>query len=443
MHKNSRKIGVFITALGDIGLLFASLYLGLSVRNLSWATQGIWQLHFAPFGRAFIVWIAVFIMFGLYDIRITKNSSTFMRRLIQALFITALATTLIFYFDPTTKLTPKTILFLTILFSAGFLVLWRSLFNSILAASSKNRVLFFGVTKEVAAMAHHLTQNPQFGYEPVALMRVAGDEEGALPAAYPSYAKETVLKDIILRHSIDTIVVSANIRENKELVRTFFDIVPLGRAIVEFPEFYESITGKIPVSLICEVWFLEHLVGGRNRLFELTERLIDLIGALALLGPALLLTPLVALAVRLDSRGPVFYFQKRIGKNNKLIEIIKIRTMVADAERGVAKWADENDPRVTRIGSILRKTRLDEIPQIWNVLKGDLSFVGPRPERPEFVELLQTQIPFYDMRHLVTPGLTGWAQINFPYGASVQDALEKLQYDLYYIKNQSQKFNEF
>lgn len=290
-------------------------------------------------------------------------------------------------------------------------------------------------------MADHLAENPQFGYEPAALMRVTGDEEGRAPATYPSYSPQTPLKDIILRHAIDTIVVSASIRENKELVRTFFDIVPLGRAVVEFPEFYESITGKIPVSLIGEVWFLEHLVGGRNRLFELTERLIDLIGAIILLVPAILLTPLVALAVRIDSKGPVFYFQKRVGKNNRPIEIIKIRTMVADAEKGVAKWADENDPRVTRMGKILRKTRLDEIPQIWNVLKGDLSFVGPRPERPEFVELLRTRIPFYDMRHLVTPGLTGWAQINFPYGASVEDALEKLQYDLYYLKNQSLALN--
>jgi len=147
--------------------------------------------------------------------------------------------------------------------------------------------------------------------------------------------------------------------------------------------------------------------------------------------------PLIGALIKLNSAGPIFYRQKRVGKNGKIFEIAKFRSMFKDAEKNGAQWANEKDERITGMGKILRKTRIDELPQLWNVLKGEMSFIGPRPERPEFVEELQKQIPHYVMRHLVKPGLSGWAQIKFPYGASVEDAMEKLQYDLYYIKNRS------
>jgi len=217
----------------------------------------------------------------------------------------------------------------------------------------------------------------------------------------------------------------------------FFDIIPYGVTIIDFPEFYENITGKIPVSLIGEVWFLEHLVEGQKTLFESAKQVTDLFLAILLALPTIAILPFLAVAIRLDSKGPIFYRQQRVSRRKKIIEIIKLRTMVADAEKDGVRWADENDMRVTRVGRFLRKTRLDELPQLWSVLKGDLSLVGPRPERPEFVEILRTEIPFYDMRLLVKPGLTGWAQVNFPYGASVEDSMEKLQYDLFYIKNRS------
>ncbi|MBK6723974.1 MAG: sugar transferase [Acidobacteria bacterium] len=147
---------------------------------------------------------------------------------------------------------------------------------------------------------------------------------------------------------------------------------------------------------------------------------------------------LAAILIKLESRGPIFYKQERVGKSGKTFKVIKFRSMRTDAEKdGKPIWAATNDERVTRIGRVMRATRIDEIPQFWNILKGDMSFVGPRPERPHFVKQLGTEIPYYDHRHLVAPGLTGWAQIKYPYGASVADARQKLQYDLYYIKNQS------
>jgi len=176
----------------------------------------------------------------------------------------------------------------------------------------------------------------------------------------------------------------------------------------------------------------------RGTPFLLVRRAFSVIISLIGLILALPLIPLVMLAVRLDSKGPVFYTQTRVGKGGRLFKVVKFRTMRQDAESGTgAQWAANNDPRITRVGKFLRTSRLDEIPQMWCVLKGDMAFVGPRPERPEFIEMLQEEIPFYFVRHMVRPGVTGWAQIKYKYGSTVEDAREKLQYDLYYIKNAS------
>jgi len=159
-------------------------------------------------------------------------------------------------------------------------------------------------------------------------------------------------------------------------------------------------------------------------------------------GMGVLLFSLLACLIKIETRGPVFIRQRRVGKNGRVFTLFKLRSMIASgpgglAEENGARWAREHDTRITRVGAFLRKTRMDELPQIWNVLKGEMSFVGPRPERPEFVETLKKTIPFYDIRHMARPGLSGWAQINFPYGASARDALEKLRYDLYYLKHRS------
>ncbi len=206
---------------------------------------------------------------------------------------------------------------------------------------------------------------------------------------------------------------------------------------MEISHLSEQLTGTIPVSAINVGWFVENLREFNKRGFETFKRFLDLAAAVLLGVPTLLIFPLVALAIKLDDPGPILFRQKRMGKDGHLFDVIKFRTMVTDAEREGAQWSTEGDHRITAIGHVLRKTRIDELPQLWNVLKAEMSLVGPRPERPEFVEQLVETIPFYETRHLVKPGLTGWAQINFRYGSSVDDAKEKLQYELYYIKNRS------
>jgi len=225
--------------------------------------------------------------------------------------------------------------------------------------------------------------------------------------------------------------------EDENAVRRFYEALPLGVSIVDFPAFYETTMEKIPVSVINESWFLVNLVEINKQIFEFSKRIFDVVFSIILGMPTVVLLPFIAGLVKIGSAGPIFYRQKRVGKNGKIIEIVKFRSMFKDAEKDGAQWAQTNDPRMTKIGKIIRKTRLDELPQLWNVFRGDMSFIGPRPERPEFIAELQKQIPHYAMRHLVKPGLSGWAQIKFPYGASVEDSMEKLQYDLYYIKNRS------
>jgi sugar transferase (PEP-CTERM system associated) len=208
-------------------------------------------------------------------------------------------------------------------------------------------------------------------------------------------------------------------------------------SIEEGASFYERITGRVSLNMIRPSWLI---FGGRGRQTKLSavtrtvvHRAIALIGLLLSL-PLMLVT---AILIKIESRGPVFYKQERVGKNGRTFVLAKFRSMGVDAEKSGPVWASKSDDRTTRVGRIMRKIRVDEIPQFWNILKGEMNFVGPRPERPHFVAQLAQEIPYYEQRHLIEPGLTGWAQIKYPYGASIEDARQKLQYDLFYIKNQS------
>jgi sugar transferase (PEP-CTERM system associated) len=215
-----------------------------------------------------------------------------------------------------------------------------------------------------------------------------------------------------------------------------------GIKVMDAPAFYEKITGKLLLEHITPGWFIFSHGFNITSLYRLIKRIMDVLIASALLIFFLPFLPIIAILIKLDSPGPVLFRQNRVGEGDRLFTLYKFRTMRSDAEKTTgAVWAQKDDPRVTRLGRILRKTRLDEIPQLFNVFRGDMSLVGPRPERPEFTTELKGIIPYYSERHYVKPGLTGWAQVRYPYGASVADALEKLRYDMYYIKNWSLVFD--
>ena len=243
---------------------------------------------------------------------------------------------------------------------------------------------------------------------------------------------------IVARVHPDMIVVAQGDRRGRLPVDALLECRLRGIAVMDWPGFCERMTGRILVSELRPSWLVFSEGFDKARRTIVTKRVMDVVLGLTLFVPALPLMLLSAITIAAESPGPVLFRQRRVGQHGRLFTIYKFRSMRSDAERVTgAVWADRNDARVTRIGGFLRRTRIDELPQLFNVLRGDMSFIGPRPERPEFIPLLEREIPFYRARLSVKPGITGWAQVQFSYGASVEDAVEKLQYDLYYVKNMS------
>ena len=418
----TKKLQTIILLLGDLILFHIALILTLIIRyDFKFPSAEILDMHKWPFFYVHLIWLLVFYISGLYDIRKFPSPKMIMAKVLETMAIGGALAALLFYAIPFFGIAPKTNLLIDVILAALFAALWRRYFWMFASKISKIKVLFFGSSGEVEDLANYLNTNVQLGYEPAVILSQVDHN----------------LIDLIQKNKIQLIVASKNIMADENAVKRFYEALPLGVSTADFPTFYETITEKIPVSAVNESWFLVNLVEINKRLFESSKRILDIAFSIIFGIPTIVILPVIAGLIKLTSRGPVFYRQRRIGKNEKVFAIAKFRSMVQDAEKNGVQWADKEDRRVTKIGKILRKTRIDELPQLWNVLKGDMSFIGPRPERPEFVEELQKQIPHYAMRHLVKPGLTGWAQIKFPYGASVEDAMEKLQYDLYYIKNRS------
>jgi len=242
----------------------------------------------------------------------------------------------------------------------------------------------------------------------------------------------------VKQESIDRIVVAMGQRRGQIPIDKLLKLSLAGEVTIEEgATFYERVTGRVSLNMIRPSWLIFNGRGRQTRLAAITRSGVHRLIAFAGVALSLPLVILTAILIKIDSRGPVFYKQERVGKNGRPFVLTKFRSMELDAEKSGPVWANKGDDRVTRVGRIIRKTRVDEIPQFWNILRGEMNFVGPRPERPYFVAQLAQEIPYYEQRHLIAPGLTGWAQINYPYGASTEDARQKLQYDLFYIKNHS------
>ena len=295
------------------------------------------------------------------------------------------------------------------------------------------KVLILGtgpLAAKIGDIVSDLTQNYILtGFMP------AGSEQIAVPRE--QIVGETMnLFETVLKERVDKIVVAVSDGLKEYPLQEILTCKLHGVSVYDAPTFYERATGRMLIEHITPEWFVFSEGFYISSLRRAVKRCTDILICLVLLPVLLLLFPVIALVIKLDSAGPVFFRQVRVGENEQPFTLYKLRTMNNNAEFETgAVWAQDNDPRITRIGNFLRKSRLDEFPQLYNVLRGDMSIVGPRPERPEFIEQLKEIIPYYSERHLIKPGVTGWAQVSYPYGASVEDAIEKLRYDLYYLKN--------
>lgn len=423
MNELKQKLKKLILLSGDIALLYLSLYLVLRFRYGTIYTPEVFHQHFYPFTVTYAFWLMVFYINNFYALDYARNTYKFYASIIKSFLFNAVISIFFFYITFfSIGISPKTNLLLNVLLFAIFFTAWRISYNYFIKTKSLSiNTLIISDNEEVKELIQKTKENPQLGY------------------VIYRYELNNIknIKNYIAENNIKLVITSDKIKNNPELMHEFYELLSTNINFESLPNFYEQIMGKIPISIIGKVWFLENIKNLDRPLYNLFKRSLDIITSILLSMPALLLYPIIAIIIKLQDGGPIFYTQKRIGKNNKEFTLIKFRTMKMDSEENGPKFTEKNDNRITKIGKLMRDTRIDELPQIINVLKGEMSLIGPRPERPEFVQQFTDQIPFYNFRHIVQPGLTGWAQVNYDYGASLEDAYKKLQYDLYYIKNKS------
>jgi len=379
---------------------------------------------------------AAFYYCGLYDLAATRHVRVVYDRALRGLILGAIVLLLAFYAIPPIEI-GRGIFLAALALSALLIPAWRALYNGVTeGAVFLRRTVIVGSGELAHELARMVRSRRDLGLVLVGML--ARDRPGPKEGVIGTYRE---LLDVVSREAIQVVLVAYPDRRGTLPVEQLLEVKFRGVEVEEGVSFYERETGKIfvrelkPSQLIFADGFTVRPATKR------LKRLLDLVFAaigLVLAGPLMVLT---ALAIKLDSQGPILYRQTRAGELGRPFTIYKFRSMRTDAERLGASFAQENDPRITRVGRIIRKTRLDELPQLWNVLRGDMSMVGPRPERPVFIEQLEQQVPYFRQRLYVKPGVTGHAQVRCRYGATAEDHLEKLQYDLYYIKSYSMMFD--
>lgn len=389
------------------------------------------------------VGLLILYFYDLYDYIVMTNRRELMLRLVQALGIAWALLAVLFYFVPQLLL-GRGVSVISVPLVLGLLLGWRVFIHSLTGHPEiGEKILVVGTGKAALDTAEAVWERRDAGYRIVGFVSENGAKPREKLGRSEILGRAIDLEAVIRNEKVDRVVIAVRERRGAFPTEALLKMSLAGDiSIEECTSFFERITGKVHVDMLRPSWLI---FAGRRRdsrikvvFRELMHRTLALIG-LVLSLPLAILT---AILIKLESRGPVFYRQERVGKNGRVFDLIKFRSMKTDAEAdGTPIWAATNDERATRIGKIIRVLRIDEIPQFWNIIKGEMNFVGPRPERPHFVKQLAEEIPFYEHRHLVAPGLTGWAQIKYAYGASVSDAIQKLQYDLYYIKNQSLTFD--
>ena len=418
------------------GVIIGAVYLRVGVEGAPY--ELIEKLGYYKAAYATVFCLAAFYLFDLYDFVAMHNRHELVLRLVQALGLAWVALAISFYAYPALML-GRSVSLIALPMALTLMVGWRISIHWFLGHPSfGERILIVGSGNLAVEVARQVLNRPDAGYRIIGFVGTDSELLGKSLINPRVIGLTDDLERIVKTEGIDRIVVAMGERRGQLPTDRLLKLGLGGDvSIEEGATFYERVTGRVSLEMIRPSWLIFTGRGRQAKLAAVTRnavhRLVALIAVLFSL-PIVLLT---AILIKLDSRGPVFYKQERVGENGRSFVLTKFRSMRVDAETDGPVWASKRDERTTRVGRIIRKIRVDEIPQFWNILRGEMSFVGPRPERPHFVAQLAREIPYYEQRHLIAPGLTGWAQIKYPYGASIEDSRQKLQYDLFYIKNHS------
>ena len=385
----------------------------------------------------FLVIIGCLISMGLYNPDYMFDMQEAVMRLITGFLIAFVAVSLFLGFVKTAPELRQALPPALALSFAGLLAIRYAASNTLLAQYLKRRVLVLGAGARARRIEQEVRKKQgNCGFIPVAYVPAGPDERGVSPVHIIDDPQD--LNSFCEYASIDEIVIASDERRGTMPIDELLECRMSGRKITSVTDFIEREAGQVELDGLYPSWLVFSRATTRNAIERGIKRMFDVVISIAFLLLTLPVILITALCILLDDGAPVFYRQSRTGLRGKPFDVVKFRSMMKDAEKdGVARWAAKDDDRITRVGRFIRKTRIDELPQIFNVLEGSMSFVGPRPERPSIVADLEDKIPFFRYRHVVKPGITGWAQVNYPYGASVEDAREKLKYDLYYVKNES------
>jgi len=433
------RVPFLLLGLAEACILFSAVYLAAYIRfvgKIANFKAGLGELawHALIFAGLFIL---IFMAMGLYQSRMRDGVKGVLLRLIIAYCIGVIILNTLFYVVPTLYL-GRGLLFISLVSSFTAIILLRYLLFKISGDTFKRRILILGTGEKALSISELKRKTDRIGFVLLGYVHLRGTKDEV--DSNKIVTLKMSLKEYCMNNEVDEIILAVEDRRKNYPIHELLDCRMSGVEITELASFFERETGKLKLNLLHPSWFISGSGFTKGMFYDISKRIFDLLVGFTLLlitWPFMLLT-IVVVKIEDGLSASVLYKQIRIGKNNKPYYVYKFRSMQEDAEKqGKVKWADKQDSRVTKFGAFIRKTRIDELPQIFNVLKGEMSFVGPRPERPLFVVELSEKIPYYPERHRVKPGITGWAQICYPYGSSIKDSFEKLQYDLYYVKNYS------
>ncbi|MEI6528133.1 MAG: exopolysaccharide biosynthesis polyprenyl glycosylphosphotransferase [bacterium] len=415
--------------LGDIVIFVLSLWLTLGLRYLALPSLDLFADHLVPYAALFLLWALAFFIAGLYEKHTVMMNYKLPGLIFRTQVINSVLAIIFFYFIPYFGITPKTILFIYLVVSFLLFFIWRMYGQRIFGLKVREPAILVGSGEEMHLLLDEVNNNPRYNFQFIShidLDKIAGFD---------------LQKDVIEKiYSEGVSVVAIDLQHEKigPMLPHLYNLLFSKIQFVDIHKVYEDIFDRVPLSLIKYNWFLENISLAPSMTSDILKRLIDLVISVFFGLISLIVYPFVYLAIKIEDGGSLFIIQNRIGRNNLPVKILKFRTMSFNDN---GEDGGKKGNQITRVGSFLRKSRIDELPQLWNVIKGDLSLIGPRPELPDLAKKYEQQIPYYNVRHLIKPGLSGWAQLyheNHPHhDANVEETKNKLSYDLYYVKNRS------